>query len=98
MIVEARVIKSFKHTNTGLIWFDGDTFRGSAADAEQLAGRGYLELTGATPAGSRRRGADVPALAAMTVRELAAMCAERGIDVPAKARKADLVALLESEG
>ena len=92
MIVEAKVIRSFKHSNTGLIWFDGDTFRGTHDAAVQLAERGYLDFDGAEPQ------PEEPSLATLTVRELAAMCAERGIDVPARAKKADLIAAIEAAG
>lgn len=35
-------------------------------------------------------------LANMTVKELVALCKDRGIDVPPKPRKADLIAALEA--
>lgn len=86
MIVEAKVIKSFKHTNTGLIWFEGDTFRGAAEAAAQLAGRGYLDYDGHAPEEPA-----MPDLATLTVSELRVMCEERGIEVPNRPRKADLI-------
>lgn len=37
-----------------------------------------------------------PELSKMTVKELTALCEERGLDVPTRAKKADLVVLLEA--
>lgn len=90
MIVEAKVIKSFRHTNTGIVWFEGDVFKGRHDDAAQLAEMGFLDFDGCAPS---EAGADAD-WAAMTVAELSAACAERGIEVPKKARKAELVELL----
>lgn len=87
MIVEARVIKSFKHTNTGIVWFEGDLFKGTDDAAAQLAEMGYLDF------GGKPRPPE-PELATLTVSELRALCAERGVDAPPRARKADLVAAL----
>ena len=44
-------------------------------------------------------GAALPAhdeLSSMTVRELTVLCGELGIDVPSKAKKADIVSAIES--
>lgn len=91
--MDALVISSFHHTNTGVTWYAGQVFHGDACDARQLADLGYLKLPG-TQAVAAPEG---PAYAAMTVSELRALCADRGIDVPSRARKADLVALLEGD-
>lgn len=91
MIVEARVIKSFKHTNTGIIWFEGDVFKGGDDAAAQLAEMGYLDFDGRAP-----KSQDEPELATLTVRELSAICSERGIEVPNKPRKADLIAAIRA--
>lgn len=89
MIVEAKVVKSFKHTNTGRIWFEGDVFKGAPEAASQLAEMGYLDLGGkATEAHAE------PELSTLTVKELQAMCAERGIEAPRK--KADIIAALKA--
>lgn len=88
MIVEARVIKSFKHTNTGKVWFDGDTFKGSAGAAAQLAEMGFLDFDGHAP---EAEGTDY---ATLTVAELRAICAERGVEAPPKAKKAELIAAI----
>ena len=48
---------------------------------------------------SEGAGAALPAydeLAAMTVKELNELCGELGIDVPSKAKKADIVSAIES--
>lgn len=91
MIVEARVIKSFKHTNTGLVWFEGDVFKGSDEAAAQLAEMGFLDFDGRAP-----KTPEKPELATLTVKELAAICAERGIEMPSKPKKADLIAAIEA--
>lgn len=90
MIVEARVIKSFKHTNTGRIWFWGDTFKGSAEAAAQLAEMGYLDFDGKQPEKPEQ-----PELATLTVAELKALCDGRGVKAAKNAKKADLIAALE---
>jgi len=91
MIVEARVIRSFRHTNTGRVWFEGDVFSGTEEAARQLAKMGYLEPAkgGATAKAS-------PPLATLTVKELAAICDEENIEIPKKPRKADLIAAIEA--
>ena len=91
MIVEARVKKSFKHTNTGLVWFEGDTFKGSDDAAAQLAEMGYLDFDGHAPTKPEQ-----PDLATLTVKELVAICVERKIETPNKPKKADLIAAIEA--
>ena len=93
MIVEARVKKSFKHTNTGLVWFEGDTFKGAEDAAAQLAEMGYLDFDGHAP-----KKPEQPALATLTVKELVAICVERKIETPSKPKKADLIAAIEAAG
>lgn len=95
MIVEAKVIKSFKHTNTGLVWFEGDTFKGSDEAAAQLAEMGYLAFDGRAP-----KKQDAPDLATLTVKELVKLCIEKGIEPGGAGRpkKADLIAALEAAG
>lgn len=93
MIVEARVIKSFKHTNTGIVWFAGDTFKGSRDSAVQLAGMGYLDFDGHAP-----EKPEDPELATLTVAELRALCADRGVEAPNRARKADLIEAVRASG
>jgi hypothetical protein len=91
MIVEAKVKKSFKHTNTGLVWFEGDTFKGNDEAAAQLAEMGYLDFGGHAPTKTA-----LPALSTLTVRELRAMCEKEGIEVPDKAKKAEIIAAIEA--
>lgn len=91
MIVEAKVIKSFKHTNTGLVWFEGDVFKGTADAAAQLAEMGYLDFDGHSP-----KKPDQPDLATLTVKELVAICVERKIETPSKPKKADLIAAIRA--
>lgn len=93
--MDARVIRAFFHADTGRLWRVGDTFRGEDAAARQLAERGYLDLGGGAVAAPASDAAD---LASLTVSELRALCAERGIDVPKRARKAELVAALAEAG
>ena len=91
MIVNAKVLKSFKHVETGLVWFEGDTFKGSAEAASVLASRGYLDY-GGHPAAS----AHSPELATLTVKELVAICVKEGIETPSKPKKADLIAAIQA--
>jgi hypothetical protein len=68
----------------------GETFEATEARAEDIARKlpGYIRFEAT---------AENPAVdwSAMKVAELRAACAERGVEVPPKARKADLVAILE---
>ena len=85
----AEVIRAFRHTNTGRTWLVGETFEGDAGTVEQLAAMGYVAATG------EHAGAD---LAALTVAELRALSSKLGVEAPPRARKAELLALLEAEG
>lgn len=38
----------------------------------------------------------VPELSKMTMKELLALCSERGLDAPARAKKADLIEVIEA--
>jgi len=91
MIVEAKVKKSFNHKNTGITWFEGDVFKGTAEAAAQLAEMGYLDFDGKAPTKPEQ-----PDLATLTVKELVAICAERKIETPNKPKKADLIAAIEA--
>lgn len=94
MIVHAKVIKSFKHKNTGLVWFEGDMFKGSDDAAAQLAAKGLLDYDGHAPKEPERP--EQPELAALTVKELVAICVERKIETPSRPRKADLIAAIRT--
>ena len=85
--MNAKVINSFLHANTGVLWKAGETFRGDAFTVKQLVKQGYLQGDGA-PKG------DTADLAAMTVAELRALCEQRGIDVPKRSTKAKILTLL----
>ena len=85
--MEARVVNPFLHSNTGILWREGETFVGDPATVSQLAAKGYLRVgDDAEP--------EVVDLAALTVAELRSLCEERGVDAPRRARKADLLAML----
>ena len=70
--------------------------------AQLVARRAYLrkdsleryEIKGAEETGEE---VNVDSYENMTVKDLQAMCAERGIEVEAKAKKADLIATLEAD-
>ena len=69
----------------------GDRFECDEARLAEINSAGYGVMAVEV---KREQAADY---AAMTVRELTALIAERGKAVPRRARKADLVAILESE-
>ena len=85
--MEARVVNPFIHRNTGTFWREGDTFVGDDSAIRQLAAKGYLRV------GDEDVREDVD-LAALTVAELRSLCEERGVEVPKRVRKADLLARL----
>lgn len=93
--MKARVLKAFHHTDTGRIWLKGEMFVGDDDAAAELGRMGFLDVPGASEPPAVPEG---PALATMTVRELSRICAERGIETPAKPKKAELVALIEAAG
>lgn len=100
METKAKVVKAFHHTNTGKTWLAGDVFSGDGATVAELARRGFLAQAepGAVVVVSADGFESEPDFDALTVKELAALCADRGIDVPAKARKAEFVAALQAAG
>ena len=71
----------------------GDEFEATEARYEHIAKKlpGYVEL--AEP--DSQVEAEAHDHSAMKVSELRALCAKRGIDVPAKATKAQIIELLE---
>jgi hypothetical protein len=95
--MDARVTKAFWHTNTGRLYRVGEWFRGDDVAARQLADRGYLSIPGEVAVVSAHA-SDATDYATLTVSELRALCDGRGIDVPKRARKADLVAALADDG
>lgn len=100
METKAKVVKAFHHTNTGKTWLAGDVFSGDESTVAELARRGFLAASepNVTVAISAEGFESEPDFGALTVKELSALCADRGIDVPAKARKAELVAALQAAG
>ena len=92
--MEARVINPFKHTNTGIRWNVGDVFRGDTDTVLELADMGFVEAPGMDFPGCEA----APDLASMTVRELSAICDERGIEGKGQPRKSELVTLIEAAG
>ena len=84
--MRVKVKKAFKHLNTGRIWLIGEMFEGDEATVGELASMGFLDYeTG--------RKADY---GAMTVRELAAYCAEKGIALKGKPKKAEMIAAIRA--
>lgn len=79
-----KVTQAFRDATTWRAYAIGDEYEGPRAD--ELAALGLLEPVAA----------DTPPLASMTLAELRALAADRGVDVPAKARKTDVVAALEA--
>ena len=90
--------------NTGRIWLKGETFEGSAQDVAELAAQGFLE---GAPSQARKpepkaveptpepEAPEAPDYGAMTVNELLALCAKRGVKVSSKAKKDVIIAALE---
>lgn len=93
--MRAKVLKAFSHTDTGRIWLKGETFVGDDDAAVELARKGFVEVQGVE---ARKEAPPREDLASLTVKELLAICAERGIETPPKAKKADIVSAIESAG
>jgi len=83
------VNRPFRDLSTGTLYVPGDEFDGDAAKMERINSAGYGVMAEAV--------ADAPDYMAMTVAQLREALAERGAEIPTKARKADLVAMLEGE-
>lgn len=91
--MKARVKRAFRHIETGRIWLKGELFEGDESSAASLMSQGFLE-------GGERAGANAarPPYESLTVRELQAICEEKGIEVPKYARKSALIAAIEAVG
>lgn len=97
----AKVIKAFRHANTGIVYSAGDEFAGTDEQALELQDLGFVEVA-AAPEGADGgdpedpdRETDERPLGELTADELRALCAEYGIEVPSKAKKENLVAAVE---
>ena len=88
--MRAKAIKAFLHSETGRIYLKGEVFEGSEETVAELAADGFLDAPGA----AKKPPKEEPDYATMTVRELVAMCGERGIETQPRMRKSDLVAAL----
>lgn len=75
-----------------LISFTGATVDAAPEAVPRLIASGLFAAAPEAPADAEGEGRD---LASLTNAELVALCRERGIEPPKKARKAELVALLE---
>lgn len=87
----AKVVRAFVHANTQTAYSVGDEFAGTDGQARELQDMGFVEIVTEAPGDDSRDPAEQPA-EGMTVAELKALCAEYGIEVPANAKKANLVA------
>lgn len=83
----AEVAIAFRDINTWCLYAPGDVYEGSESRVTELRSLGIL--TG------DQAGVDTPDYQSMTNARLAELCAERGIEPPKRATKAQLVALLD---
>ena len=81
------VNRPFRDLSSGVLHMPGDEFDGDAAKLERINSTRYGTMAVAV--------ADVPDHAAMTVAQLKEALRARGAEIPPRARKADLVAMLE---
>ena len=98
-MVEVKTLKLFWDKKAKKNRKPGDVFEATEARAKEIDAKipGYISYA---PVESAESVVETPAepeedLAGMTVAKLKALCAERGIDVPKYAKKAELVALLK---
>ena len=98
-MVEVKTLKLFWDKKAKKNRKPGDVFEATEARAKEIDAKipGYISYA---PAAKAEPVVEKPAepevdLAELTVAKLKALCAERGIDVPKQAKKADLVALLK---
>lgn len=84
----ADVIVAFRDRHTWRGYAPGDLYEGTDERVAELAGKGLLAVADAVTD-------PTPDLATLTVAQLRDLADERGIDVPRRATKAQLVALLE---
>lgn len=101
-------IKPFRHANTGITYLVGDEFEGTDEQARELCAKGYLMISADSVLEGDPDGELVEleeeqsspeeeevALEDMTVAQLRAICDEYGIEVPARAKKENLVAAVK---
>ena len=96
----ATVTKAFRDRLTWRCYAPGDEYAGDAAREVELAAMGLLSVArDDPPTDDGTVAADPPPdYWEMTNAALAALCAERGLAVPRRPTKAQLVALLEGPG
>ena len=88
----ANVIQPFRDRLTWVAYAPGDEYAGDPARVSELAALGLVEAPGgARPEAGAGEAGDYRD---MTVSQLRALCAERGVEVPRKATKAQLVGIL----
>ena len=103
-MITVTVLKGFRDLKQHTSRRPGDTFEANEERAAQLAAAlpGFIAYDvpepepepNPKPAAEPEPSVD---LSKLTVAKLKALCGERGIEVPAKAKKADLIALLDKE-
>ena len=86
--MRCRVTRPFFVRRGGHIYGTGETFEGGRSQVALLARRRLVDSLEDVPD-------EAPDLTSLTNAQLAAMCEERGIEVPRRATKAQLLALLE---
>ena len=92
-MVTVRTLRPFFDLVARLDRRPGDEFEATEARYDHIAERlpGYVEAIESRPEPE----VEAPDYSAMKVAELKALCAERGLDVPSKATKAQLIEILE---
>lgn len=93
-----RVLKRFWDRKRKVTRNPGDAFDESNERAAEIQSRlpGYVDVTIDVAAPAEQGAADTTTdYSEMSSQELRSLCAERGIDVPKRAKKAQLIALLE---
>lgn len=81
-----RVTQAFRDADTWRAYGVGDPYEGPRS--EELAALGFVEGGGNLP----------PGIGGLTAAQLRDLCAERGVEAPRKATKAQLLALLGEQG
>ena len=97
-MVRIRVLRGFRDLKRHMPRIAGETFEDTLERAEQIAAvlPGYIEFSEEEPMPATDREPELAVdLTKATVAQLRALCDERGIECPSRARKADLLALLE---
>ena len=90
-MVTLKVKEKFKDRVEKVTRYPGDVFEVTDIRANEITDRlpGYVEVISVTA------NIEKPDLSKLTNQQLVAMCEERGIELPKRYKKADLLALLE---